>query len=70
MRAFAVATAMGLPVIDTDEIGRAFPKVDMCLPFIYKAADPCPAVLSDARGNVQVMVKTETPAKFENMVSY
>lgn len=69
MRSFAVATAMGLPVIDADEIGRAFPRVDMCLPFVYKAVDPCPAVLSDARGNVQVVVKTENAAKFENMVS-
>lgn len=68
LRAFAVATAMDIPVVDADEIGRAFPRVDMCLPFIYKAADPCPAVLSDARGNVQVVVQTENSTKFENMV--
>lgn len=69
LRAFAVATAMDIPVVDADEIGRAFPRVDMCLPFIYKAADPCPAVLSDARGNIQVVVQTENSTKFENMVS-
>lgn len=68
LRAFAVATAMNIPVVDADEIGRAFPRVDMCLPFIYEAADPCPAVFSDARGNIQVVVRTENSTKFENMV--
>ncbi|KEF51868.1 uncharacterized protein A1O9_12206 [Exophiala aquamarina CBS 119918] len=67
MRAFAVATALDIPVIDADEIGRAFPRVDMSLPFVYKAASPCPAVLSDARANTQVVVSTENATKFENM---
>lgn len=70
MRAFGVATALDIPVIDADEIGRAFPRVDMSLPFVYKAAHPCPAVLSDARANTQVVVSTENATKFENMVSY
>ncbi len=68
MRPFAMAASMGIPVIDADTMGRAFPRVDMSLPYVFKVASPAPAVVSDARGNVNVVARVEDATRFENMV--
>ena len=69
MRAFSVAIAMDIPVVDGDSIGRAFPRIDMSLPYVFKAASPCPAAFSDARGNDLVIANASSARKFESMVS-
>lgn len=49
-----IAAAMaGLPVIDGDGMGRAFPEVQMTTFFIY-GAKPAPAAIADDKGNVVV----------------
>lgn len=68
MRAFAAAAEMDLPVVDADTMGRAFPKVDMALPYVFGAASPAPAVLSDARGNVQIVARVEDSHRFESII--
>ena len=68
MRAFAAATSLDIPVVDADMMGRAFPKVDMALPYIYGHASPAPAVLSDARGNVQIIASVEDSHRFESII--
>jgi DUF917 family protein len=68
MRSFALSAAMDLPIIDADMMGRAFPRIDMSLPYVYKVATPVPSVISDARGNVQVIVGVENATRFEDMV--
>jgi len=45
-----VSALSGLPVIDGDGMGRAFPELPMCTFFIY-GAEPNYAVLTDERGN-------------------
>lgn len=67
-RPFASAVAMNLPIVDADMMGRAFPKIDMALPYVYGHATPAPGVLSDARGNVQVIARVENSHRFENLV--
>ncbi|KIV91366.1 hypothetical protein PV10_05911 [Exophiala mesophila] len=67
MRAFSVAIAMDIPVVDGDSIGRAFPRIDMSLPYVFKAASPCPAAFSDARGNDLVIANASSARKFESM---
>ncbi|OKL56411.1 hypothetical protein UA08_08053 [Talaromyces atroroseus] len=67
MCAFPIAASMDTPVIDADTMGRAFPKVDMALPYVYGQASPCPAVFTDARGNVQLIAETEDHHRFETM---
>lgn len=67
MRAFAAAASLDVPVVDADMIGRAFPKIDMSLPYVYGQASPAPAVLSDARGNVQVVAEVEDSTRFESI---
>ncbi|KAI1621965.1 putative Hydantoinase/oxoprolinase, partial [Exophiala viscosa] len=68
MRTFTMAAAMDIPVIDADTMGRAFPRVDMSLPYVFKAATPVPSVVSEARGNVQIVAQAENATRFENMV--
>lgn len=68
MRQFSMAANMDIPIVDADTMGRAFPKVDMSLPYVYKKASTAPAVLSDARGNVQIIAAAEDATRFENMV--
>ncbi|CAM1505875.1 Fc.00g115120.m01.CDS01 [Cosmosporella sp. VM-42] len=68
MRTFASAATMDLPIVDADTMGRAFPKVDMALPYVFGQASPAPAVLSDARGNVQVIARVEDSHRFESII--
>ena len=68
MRPFAAAAALDIPVVDADTMGRAFPKIDMALPYVFGKASPAPAVLSDARGNVQIIARVEDSHRFENIV--
>lgn len=68
MRAFTTGATMDLPIVDGDTMGRAFPKVDMALPYVFGKSDPAPAVLSDARGNVQIIASVEDAHRFESMI--
>lgn len=57
-----VAAQTGLPVVDADGMGRAFPEIQMVTFFIYGV--PCvPAALADERGN-QVIFDGVQDARF------
>ena len=47
------AAYAGLPVLDGDGMGRAFPEVQMSTFFIY-GLDPSPGAIADDKGNVVV----------------
>ena len=49
----AWAARMGLPVVDADGMGRAFPLVSQVTMHLA-GISPCPAVMTDERGNVVV----------------
>ena len=53
MEPIIVAGLAGLPVVDGDGMGRAFPEVQMTTFFIY-GAQPSPAAIADEKGNVVV----------------
>ncbi|HKI57845.1 MAG TPA: DUF917 domain-containing protein [Trueperaceae bacterium] len=44
------AAQAGIPVVDADGMGRAFPEVQMCTYFIY-GHEPAPAAMADEKGN-------------------
>ena len=50
------ALQLGLPVVDGDGMGRAFPELDMDTFMIYGAA-PAPFVLADSHGNVAIFTR-------------
>lgn len=68
MCGFPAAAAMDLPIIDADSMGRAFPRVDMSLPFVYSSCDPFPAVVADARKNAQVIAYADSPRRLETLM--
>lgn len=50
----AAAAALGLPLVDADGMGRAFPELQMVLPTLY-GIDASPLAFSDEKGNVGVL---------------
>lgn len=52
--AFVVAAARGLPLIDADLVGRAFPELQMCTPSLF-GTPATPLALSDDKQNSTVL---------------
>lgn len=50
----AAAAALGLPLLDADGMGRAFPELQMVLPTLY-GVTASPLAFSDEKGNVGVL---------------
>ncbi|TFD08208.1 DUF917 domain-containing protein [Cryobacterium sp. TMT1-66-1] len=50
----AAAAALGLPLLDADGMGRAFPELQMVLPTLY-GINASPLAFSDEKGNVGVL---------------
>ena len=53
---FMVAARMGIPLVDADSMGRAFPEVQMCIPTMY-GISATPMALADEKGN-SVIIET------------
>jgi DUF917 family protein len=64
MRPMIVAARSGLPVIDGDGMGRAFPELQMDTFTIYGVA-PTPAALADPRGHEVVFARISDPVTLE-----
>lgn len=56
MEPILTAAQAGLPIVDGDGMGRAFPEVQMTSYFIY-GQDPSPGAIADDKGNVVVFKK-------------
>lgn len=50
----AAAAALGLPLLDADGMGRAFPELQMVLPTLY-GVESSPMAFADEKGNVGVL---------------
>ena len=53
-----VAALLDLPVLDVDLMGRAFPQLQLCTPFIY-GENPLPCALAGDYGDVYVLTEAE-----------
>ena len=51
---FTVAASLGIPVIDGDMMGRAFPELQMCTPTLY-GVTATPMAIADEKGNSAVI---------------
>ncbi|KAK2547285.1 putative D-/L-hydantoinase subunit A [Acropora cervicornis] len=58
---------LGLPIVDADGMGRAFPELQMFLPFVYGSL-PYPAAVGDEKGNVVALTFAETPKHLEGFL--
>jgi DUF917 family protein len=61
------AAKLGLPVVDADGMGRAFPEVQMTTFFIHGQATH-PAALADASGNIMLVTSATTPEMLEKLM--
>jgi len=53
-------------VVDADGIGRAFPELQMCLPYVY-GCPAYPSGIADEKGNVLTFNKVTSPKQLENI---
>ncbi|KAI1611072.1 beta subunit of N-methylhydantoinase A/acetone carboxylase [Exophiala viscosa] len=68
MCGFSAGAIMDIPIVDADSMGRAFPTVDMSLPYVYRSCDAWPAVVADARSNVQIIASADSAQRMENFL--
>lgn len=61
------AAQLGIPVIDADGMGRAFPEVQMTTFFIH-GLPTVPAALTDASGNLIVVNSATSPRMLEKLI--
>ncbi len=61
------AAKLGLPVVDADGMGRAFPEVQMTTFFIHGQASQ-PAALADALGNIMLVTEATSPEMLEKLM--
>lgn len=61
----SIASAVGLPILDADSLGRAFPELQMSS-FNLHALPPCPAIMTDGKGNT-VIINTQDAAMIESI---
>ena len=66
MAPLVVSAALGIPVIDGDGMGRAFPELQMITYLIY-GGSAAPAALADERGNEVVLSEVTDPKWLERI---
>ena len=64
-----LSSELGSPAIDGDFMGRAYPELQMCTPFIYNAKKPYPICISDDCSNSFTLnkVKDDCPKRAESL---
>lgn len=62
-----VAAELGIPVIDCDGAGRAFPELQQFCQFIY-GVPPCPAVITDIHGKSTCCLTCPSPSELETVL--
>ena len=51
---FIVAAELGIPLVDADMMGRAFPELQMCTPTLY-GVTATPMAIADEKGNSAIL---------------
>ena len=57
---FTVAAELGIPLVDADMMGRAFPELQMCTPTLY-GVTATPMAIADEKGNSAVINTIRQP---------
>ena len=62
---YLVAADLDMPVVDADSMGRAFPELQMAVPYMY-GLNPYPATLVDDKNRRAVMLESPSAKQLEN----
>ncbi|OGM44413.1 hydantoinase/oxoprolinase [Aspergillus bombycis] len=66
LSAFPSGVIYDIPVVDGDLMGRAYPTLEHCTPYVYGlSATPC--AVADGRGNVSIILHAESSRRAETM---
>ncbi|KAB8260878.1 hypothetical protein BDV32DRAFT_158568 [Aspergillus pseudonomiae] len=66
LSAFPSGVMYDIPVVDGDLMGRAYPTLEHCTPYVYGlSATPC--AVADGRGNVSIILHAESSRRAETM---
>ena len=60
-----VGAELGIPILDCDGMGRAFPEVQMFAPYIYDC-NCFPSAIADDKGNRGVVLSAKDPKRLED----
>ncbi|MGE3911237.1 MAG: DUF917 domain-containing protein, partial [Chloroflexota bacterium] len=66
IRPLIAAAQAGIPTVDADGMGRAFPELQMVTFFMY-GLPPCPAAIADDKGEEAVFTAAPTAQRLERM---
>jgi DUF917 family protein len=66
IRPIIAAAQAGIPTVDADGMGRAFPELQMVTFFIY-GIPACPAAIADDKGEEAVFTSAPSPQRLERM---
>jgi uncharacterized protein len=66
LRPLIAAAQAGLPMVDADGMGRAFPELQMLTYFIY-GVPACPAAIADDKGAAAVFTAAASPQHLERL---
>jgi len=66
LRPLVAAAQAGVPLVDADGMGRAFPELQMVTFFIY-GVPACPAAIADDKGNAAVFTAALSPRHLERL---
>ncbi|KJK62297.1 Protein of unknown function DUF917 [Aspergillus parasiticus SU-1] len=66
LSAFSSGVMYDIPVVDGDLMGRAYPTLEHCTPYVYGLSST-PCAVADGRGNVSIILHAESNRRAETM---
>ncbi|KAB8220656.1 hypothetical protein BDV33DRAFT_230821 [Aspergillus novoparasiticus] len=66
LSAFPSGVMYDIPVVDGDLMGRAYPTLEHCTPYVYGLSST-PCAVADGRGNVSIILHAESNRRAETM---
>lgn len=67
MEPLTAGAELNIPIVDADGMGRAFPELQMFLPFVY-GSPAYPAAVGNEKGQVAAVTYADTAKHLENFL--
>ena len=67
IKPLTVGAELNIPIVDADGMGRAFPELQMFLPFVY-GSPPYPAAVGNEKGDVAAVTYVDGAKRLEDFL--